>query len=251
MIEGCLPIAVGFIVAVMFCLMITLCSCKESPAEQGKASVCCQSSVFSNLVGGGADAKCEVFKCGFKLQGFLGGETTFFTIPINTIKFVVQPRGGFSEILSCNVQPRYIKNNVIKSFFHVFNSFHNLNDILLFKKSHPPTLNGRLSLKDFNYYASSKSFGRSRKFSNNIRAYISCSRNPLGNDFRMLRRTLISSASASVKVKLIITLQRYYKKSYKASKLKSFLYKKCHRRRRAALAEWRCYDCLNFKTMQN
>ena len=28
MIEGCLPIAVGFIVAVMFCLMITLCSCK-------------------------------------------------------------------------------------------------------------------------------------------------------------------------------------------------------------------------------
>lgn len=27
-IEGCLPIAVGFIVAVVFCLMITLCSCK-------------------------------------------------------------------------------------------------------------------------------------------------------------------------------------------------------------------------------
>ena len=83
-------------------------------------SVCVKSYNFSNSVGSGANSKSEVFQGCFKLHCLLGSEPT---LAVNPIKFVVEPRRGFLEIVVGNFPPRDYEQNVIKPISHCF--FHN------------------------------------------------------------------------------------------------------------------------------
>lgn len=191
----------AFIIGMILVMLLWVCvGCKESLTDNGKASVSDNKVRVLDAVGSRTNAKSKVFEGGFELECFLLSETIFLPIPINAIKFVIKPRCRLAKIGSCDVQPRNVKENVIKPLFHVSNTFHNAIVLYcVFKKNHPPECEWVAQEKDFNYSSSSKSFGKSRNSSNNIRAYNSCSLKPLGNDFLMLRKTSISSASACVK----------------------------------------------------
>lgn len=62
-------------------------------------------AVFLELGGGGCDSGSEVGQGIFQLLGFFGSESTFGTIPLDAVKFVIEPRTRFSEISAGDLPP--------------------------------------------------------------------------------------------------------------------------------------------------
>ena len=48
-LYGCVPVGAAMVLIILACLMLAFCSCEESPADNGKASVCVKSNVHSKI----------------------------------------------------------------------------------------------------------------------------------------------------------------------------------------------------------